>query len=465
MKTRNPVIAVFDIGKTNKKLLVFDEQYKVVQEELVRFDEVMDDDGFPCENIDALTSWILQKYGELKTSDRFLLKAVNFSTYGASMVHLDAAGKRIGYLYNYLKPYPDELMQRFLNNRGRSESVAEHTSSPIMGHLNAGMQLYWIKEYKPELFQRIAASLHFPQYLSFLLTGKKFAEMTNVGCHSAMWDFAGMHYHPWLKEEGIQQKLSVVIKGDTVVELNENGESDNVVVGVGLHDSSAATIPYLAGFSDPFVILSTGTWAISLNPFNSELPRADELEKGCLSYLTYQGMRVKTTMLFAGNDHDQQAKRIAAHFKVDPDYFKALEYDTAIVEKLKINSRSEQGNVGEPALRSATTPCAFQGRDLSAFDSPEEAYHQLVADIAAQQFISTAMVLSNSVVQNIYVDGGFCKNKIYMQLLANAFSDKKLYAASMIQGTALGAALALHRHWNSRPLPKGLMALQQWRAN
>ncbi|MEI6088792.1 MAG: carbohydrate kinase, partial [Bacteroidota bacterium] len=51
------VIAIFDIGKTNKKLLLFDEHYKLVWESSNQFDEISDEDGFPCENIDALTSW------------------------------------------------------------------------------------------------------------------------------------------------------------------------------------------------------------------------------------------------------------------------------------------------------------------------------------------------------------------------------------------------------------------------
>lgn len=456
MKTRTPVIAVFDIGKSNKKLLVFDEQYKVVWEESTRFEEEADDDGFPCENIEALTKWMLGQFEKLKISPDFNVKAVNFSTYGASLVHIDTNGDRVGYLYNYLKPYPEKLMQEFIEKQGGAASFATATSSPVMGHLNAGMQLYWIKKEKTALFDRISASLHFPQYLSFLITGKKMAEMTNVGCHSALWDFQKMDYHPWVRQEGVCCKLSPVIKGNTVTEV------DKITVGTGLHDSSAATIPYLSCFKEPFIILSTGTWTISLNPFNDQLPDADELEKGCLSYLTYQGNPVKTSMLFAGNDHDRQVTRIAAHFNVHPDYFRTLPYEAPLIEKIARLDKERGKSDRYAALDSPTTPCAFHKRDLSIFGSPGLAYHQLITDIIGQQYMSTAMVLKNSPVQNIYVDGGFCKNKIYMQLLANAFADKKVYSASMIQGTALGAALALHTHWNSHPIPDDLMVLQQW---
>ncbi|MBU3745140.1 MAG: carbohydrate kinase, partial [Sediminibacterium sp.] len=54
-----PVILIFDIGKTNKKLLLFDSNFTIVYEKLIQISEVIDEDGFPCENIDALTQWII----------------------------------------------------------------------------------------------------------------------------------------------------------------------------------------------------------------------------------------------------------------------------------------------------------------------------------------------------------------------------------------------------------------------
>lgn len=463
MKTKKPVIAVFDIGKTNKKLLVFDQQYKVVLEESTRLEETADDDGFPCEDLGSLTAWMLAQYEKLKTDATLLVKAVNFSTYGASLVHLDEEGKRIGHLYNYLKPYPEGLMRELMATQSGAASFAVATSSPVMGHLNAGLQLYWIKKEKPELFHRIAATLHFPQYLSYLITGKKMAEMTNVGCHSALWDFRRMDYHSWLQEEGLRSRLSSVVTGDTVTAVKGGEEGRPIMAGSGLHDSSAAVIPYLTCFREPFIILSTGTWTISLNPFNKELPDAAELEKGCLSYLTYRGQPVKTTMLFAGNDHDQQVKRIAAHFNVHTDHFKSLSYQASLMERMAKFEKEMIGSDGRATLHSATTPSMFHTRNLSLFDTPELAYHRLIADIVGQQYLSTAMVLKNSSVQDIYVDGGFCNNKVYMQQLVNVFADKNVYAANMIQGTALGAALALHAQWNDHPIPDDLMALRRWK--
>lgn len=464
MSMKIPVVAIFDIGKTNKKLLVFDSYYNVVKEESIRFEEIADEDNFPCEDIDRISTWILDKFNELSNSEKFVLKCINFSTYGASLVHIDASGTRVGYLYNYLKPYPKEVMQEFQDKYAGDKQFLAETCSPIMGHLNAGMQLFLIKRKKPDFFTKISFTLHFPQYLSFLISGKRIAEMTNVGCHSAMWNFQEMKYHVWLEKEGIQHKLSTIKPGNYAVIIRNEKPEDEIVVGTGLHDSSAAIIPYLSVFSEPFVILSTGTWTISLNPFNEQLPTPDELSKGCLSYLSYQGSPVKTSMLFAGNEHDQQVLKIASHFKTGVDFFKTIQMDQQLMfrswQQAEENAILENNEI----ITSATTPSLFQKRNLGSFDSPAHAYHQFLADIVYQQMVSTNMVLEGCDVQYIYVDGGFCKNEIYMQYLADAFPNKKIFTASMIQGTSLGAALAVHEHWNKNELPQQLLQLKRWKS-
>jgi len=60
--SREAVIAIFDIGKTNKKLLLFDERYKVVHEETVQLDETTDEDCFLCEDVFTLTKWIRDSF-------------------------------------------------------------------------------------------------------------------------------------------------------------------------------------------------------------------------------------------------------------------------------------------------------------------------------------------------------------------------------------------------------------------
>ena len=47
-----------------------------------------------------------------------------------------------------------------------------------------------------------------------------------------------------------------------------------------------------------------------------------------------------------------------------------------------------------------------------------------------------------------------------MYLLADAFPSIEVYAASVAQASALGAALAIHKHWNTKSLPADIIGLK-----
>ena len=52
------VTAIFDIGKTNKKFFLFDEDYQQIYKAYNRFPEIQDEDGYPTENLPAIQSWM-----------------------------------------------------------------------------------------------------------------------------------------------------------------------------------------------------------------------------------------------------------------------------------------------------------------------------------------------------------------------------------------------------------------------
>src|SRR5689334_3235330 len=132
---KTPVIAIFDVGKTNKKLLLFDQYYRVVYEESKRLDETKDEEGFACEDVTGLTTWVKDSFGKLLKDERFDIKGVNFSAYGASFVYLDDKGEVMLPLYNYLKPYPKKLQDQFYKTYGGESLVAKQTASPVLGSL------------------------------------------------------------------------------------------------------------------------------------------------------------------------------------------------------------------------------------------------------------------------------------------------------------------------------------------
>ena len=439
---RIPAIAVFDAGKTNKKLLVFDGNYRILDEHACRLPEIKDEDGNECEDVDALTRWVRSTLATALSSPHFQVKAVNFTSYGASFVHLDAQGKVSLPLYNYLKPYPPEVLSEFFAKYGGEEKICRETASPLLGHLNSGLLLYRLKKQKPG-FTSGGYSLHLPQYLCYAVTGKAYSDITSIGCHTMLWDFTRDGYHSWVTEEGLLPKLAPLVPADHSTQAQLQGRSFKA--GPGVHDSSSALIPYLSSFSEPFMLLSTGTWSITLNPFNNAPLTSEELKNDCLCYLTYKGIPVKASRLFAGHMHEEGVKRLNAHFHVQDKYFQSVKYDPSLL--------NEEGFVINENFLQA---------DLSHMTNYDTAYHNLVANIVALQVRSTNLV-SSSNVQKLFVDGGFSRNHIYMNLLAKAYPNMTVYAASVAQATALGAALAMHHIWNKRELPGGLVELSEVR--
>ena len=446
-----PVIAIFDVGKTNKKLLLFDEQYKVVHEESTQLKETEDEDGFPCEDVFALTEWIRNSFSQIQNDKRFEIKAVNFSGYGASFVYLDENKNVIPPLYNYLKPYPQPLLKKFYDDYGGESQFSKITASPILGNLNSGMQLYRLKYERPEMFKRITYALHLPQYLSFVLSSSLHSDITSIGCHTNLWNFQQNKYHQWVEKEGVERFPELLSCNSIAGYANKN-----IPAGAGLHDSSAALIPYLTSFNDPFILLSTGTWCISLNPFNHTILTDYELHEDCLCYLSYGGKQVKASRIFAGYEHEEQIKQLAEYFSKPLNYYSSVTIDTHLLKKQKRNIGKSKHN----SLSSHPARSTFSERSLSDFKSYKEAYHQLITDIVVQQVRSTNLVLRGTGVKRIFVDGGFSKNPIYMYLMADAFPDIEVYAASVAQASALGAALVFHQHWNSKDFPSEIINMK-----
>jgi sugar (pentulose or hexulose) kinase len=221
-------------------------------------------------------------------------------------------------------------------------------------------------------------------------------------------------------------------------------------VGVGLHDSSAALLTYIHLFPEPFVLISTGTWCISLNPFNNQPVTYEELNQDCLCYLTETGKTVKASRLFAGKWHEEQVIKMANHFQLKSEYFSEIKYRPEIIKKVTCD-------------RPEIQDMKLSSLNLNQYPTPELAYHIFMLQLVKLQAISTNLVLEETKIKNIYVDGGFSKNEVFMYLLADSFPSYNIYAASVAQASAFGAALVMHDKWNNKPVPENLVALQQYK--
>jgi len=457
-----PVTAVFDIGKTNKKFLLFDEEYNVVYENQTTLEENVDDDGYPCEDINKLNQWVLDTFNSAMSDEKYEIKDLNISAYGATVVNLNEKGQPVTPVYNYLKPYPEQLLDQFYSNYGGKDNFCVQTASPPMGMLNSGLQLYWLKYQKPEIYKKIAYTLHLPQYLSYLFTKELVTELTSIGCHTGLWDFQKDQYHSWLKKEKVDGLFPD--PGDVTKTQPVDIDGQQIQVGKGIHDSSAALAPFLIAIESPFILLSTGTWSITLNPYNPEPLSFDELQKDCLCFKDINGNSVKASRFFSGGELEYQAKKLGDYFHKKPGYFKEIKMEVSQIKKIIEQPEKKRMLKLETAHGSGPFPEVHkQEWDITQFESYEEAYYQMMVDLVWIQVESLKLAMGNTSVNKLIVTGGFGKNELFMKMLATRFPDKEVYSVRLPQSSALGAATVVKK-FNERntKLLQGRINLQRY---
>ncbi len=434
-----PVIAVFDIGKTNKKFFLFDLQFQEVYQEYVSIPETADEDGYPCEDLDAVVIWMRQTLEKYLHNPAFDVKRLNFSTYGASFVHLDKQGNPLTPLYNYTKPYPAELLDAFYQKYGGKEEFCVQTASPALGMLNSGLQLYWLRKTKPEVFSQIRYSLHFPQYCSYLFTNLAASDYTSVGCHTGLWNYTTRHYHDWVFAEQLDTILPPLVPSSQFNFVEISGKS--LRVGTGIHDSSAALLPYILQNQEPFLLLSTGTWNITFNPFNAVPLTQAELGQDCLQYLRLDGEPVKASRLFLGNEYNLQTQLLADYFQKPTDYYRQVNFDEPIYQKWQSDTSRRfawkslqfpDGSISSPAQT-----------ELSLFASFEEALHCMMLEMIDLQVHSIQLAAGNTHIHKLFVDGGFTHSALFLEMLRRQLPDYQIVPTPTPLGSSLGAALAV----------------------
>ncbi|MEM6522617.1 MAG: FGGY family carbohydrate kinase [Bacteroidota bacterium] len=443
------VTAVFDIGKTNKKFFVFDENFNQVEHEYIRFSEIEDDDGFPSEDLDKLTAWVFSTFDKLLANEKYRVKSLNFSTYGASLVHLDKDGNRVAPFYNYLKPFPIELEKQFFSNITRQEFEIT-TGSPFMGMLNSGLQLYFLKYIKPYIFSKVKYALHLPQYLSSLFTKQYVTDFTSLGCHTGLWDFSKGEYADWVNVEGFPKILAPIVPSTHTTIIERKGQQ--VAVGAGVHDSSSTLIPYINSSDEPFVLISTGTWSICMNFFNQGLLTPKELKADCLNFLSLKGTSLKASRLHLGRHLSEQAKLLSSIFKVDYAAYKTIEWPIDFLSK---RSRKEallfDHCLIEPERFGFTNE---PNPDYSVFDSYQDALLNLFDELTDLQIASLKLVDEESDIKKIYLDGGVSSSKVFIAFLSRKLPGFDIYSSSIALGSAMGAALLV----NDKVLPKSFLS-------
>jgi len=451
-----PHYAVLDVGKTNKKILIFDEQLRIVDEV---YASIAADESAPVhiERVQDSADWFLDQLPALAA--RHDIRAVSVTTHGATCVYLDEAGELAFPVVAYTTDPGQEFSDRFYARCGDARALHERLATPDMGALAClAKGIAFAQEYYGDEFQRVATILGFPQYFSFLLTGKAGAETTYMGCHSYLWDFAAGKHSDVLDALGIRALMptpvrhAVDVLGTVAPDVAaRTGLGTDVVVTHGIHDSNASLLPFLIQNDEPFVLNSTGTWCVMMCPAENATLTAAEMDAGAFCNCDANGHPVKTGVVMAGAEHDRWWRIISERTGAT----EIPEFDAALVQSVLDAADTFilpgvmpgtgpfpvcKSAVQESGSRFAMADIASGATGPDCFASAERAYAVLCCALA---MLSCEELLAVGTYDGmpIYVEGGFRKNAAYQALLAALFPNSPIYLTDMKEATAFGSAL------------------------
>lgn len=412
-------LAVFDLGKTNAKLLGFgDRTGKLLFDERTA-QRTMLADGLRVLEHQPLFGWLTATLARM--SERYRLAGLMVSTHGCTFA-LVSGDELAAPVLDYEQPVPPEIDRQFA---AEAPPFAETCSPDLPGGLNVARHIYLREKRAPDMFRRTDAILNYPQFWNWLLTGAKVSEISSIGCHSHLWNPREGTFSSLVERRNWRPKFPPFRRaGEIVGEALFGGQS--VPVHNGVHDSNAALYYYRSlGYSD-MTLISTGTWVIV---FNQACPlEALDSRRDMLANVTVDRSPIATARFMGGREYEaiaagsqEAASRASLQQVIDRGQF-------------ALPSFAPGGPF--PSRKGALKGPAPSGDEERA--ALATLYVALMMDVVLDQLRS-----NNPVV----VDGGLARNRALLGILAALRPKQSISHNVAAEGTAMGAAaLALEAH-------------------
>ena len=460
-------IAVLDVGKTNKKVLLYDLELNLLEISKAAFPEE-EKNGLMLEKPKEIFDWFCESLSQF--SGHYDIKAISVTTHGATIVCVDDKGDISAPPLSYTNTTEAGFADEFFDLFGGREHLQQTTGTAEIGELiNTGKMIYYLKKNFPDDLERTRWILHFPQYFVYMLTGIAGAEPTMLGCHSYLFDPAEKVYSEVAHKLGVIDKLSSRINNSwemagklTPDICKRTGVSDDCVVTFGVHDSNSSLIPYLISQKGKFVLNSTGTWCVAMSPAESISFDAEELGKLVFYNMDVFNDPVKTSIFMGGMEYQTYMELFNQRFPdMELPAFTAELYSSVLEQCNEFILPSVAKGAGifpssSPRLVQADKEFTLEdiqsgkaGPDFMA--DFERACAILIYSLAIQTTKAFEYVGMED-GDTVFVEGGFRLNQPYLTVLNAIYPASKIYTTDLKEATAIGAAiLALALIENKKP--------------
>ncbi|MBW9052440.1 FGGY-family carbohydrate kinase [Rhizobium mesosinicum] len=413
--TPSKAIAVFDLGKTNSKLFIFDTDGAVLSESRTK-PLWVEFEGFRVLDDEALYEWM--KTSLTRAVEDHSVGHVIFSGHGCTFALVEQ-DHLVHPILDYEQEPPPSLAERIEMS---IPSFLETYSPKLPLGFNYGRHMLWLEAVKPEALNRADAVLSYPQFWSWKFSGRKVSEVSYIGCHSHLWAPMRSDFSSLVDSRGWREKMPAFEKAGAALGrwggAPDEGTSFSVVVHNGVHDSNSALYYYRSvGFQD-FTLVSTGTWVVI---FNSECPlEALDEHRDMLANATVDGRPAPTIRFMGGREYD-----LASGGWNKPISHGAL---SRVIAK---------GVFALPSFAPGGPMQGFEGR----FVGPEVEGEERAA--AALLYVVLMTSLSLDLIRSanpVVIDGGLVKTGLFAEILAQLRPAQPIFTSPTAEGSASGAA-------------------------
>ena len=257
-------IAVLDIGKTNVKLSVTDND-GTVRATLTTPNAVRPGPPYRHHDVIALEEWAIAALSDL--ARRHAIAAIVPIGHGSAGVLVDDSGPVMPMIdYEDEPPASVTALYRDLAGDYRTRG------SPIMlGASHIARQMLWLQTGWPEAFGRARHFLGLPQYWAWRLSGVAASEASVLGAQSHLWSPRDGRFAPIVAARDWQRLLPPLkpawaTLGPLRAEIAaRTGLSPQTRVLCGAHDSTVNFYRYQAAGLSGITVVSTGTWIVALS--------------------------------------------------------------------------------------------------------------------------------------------------------------------------------------------------------
>jgi L-fuculokinase len=437
----NGCVAVFDVGKTNIKLVLFDRGGAVLAERSAPNTPLAPDGQWPYLRLETEGAWTFLIGALKELGARFSIEAISTTTHGC-------AGVLMGHDREALPPLDYEFDGFDAVDTAYDAarpSYGESWSPHLSRGLNLGRHIFYYERNFPDQFEQATAFLTYPQYFAWRIGGAMASETTSLGAHTDLWRPNEGDLSSMVDKLGWRRLFPPMRKAwDTLGTLKSEvaaatGLPPDVRIICGAHDSNASLVPHLISRRDPFTVISTGTWVIIMAVGGTARldPKAD-----MLANVDVRGEPVPTARFMGGREYAVLAGDSPA------------DADEADVEAVIAS-----GALALPAFSDQGGPFAAR-KGVIEGEAPATPNARAALATLYSALMTAHMLRRLEAPGELIVEGGFTRSPAFAAVLARLMPGRRVLIAPMSAGAAAGAAMLAH--WDEPRPPPRLEPARAW---